>query len=246
MSYHNGPKTLTQNLSNYYDAGNLKSYATGSTVWKNFTTGNTVSVPSIVAYDSSSLNIQSNPNWTFPFNFVPNFSIELWYRTYTTGSGGVVQALSPGIIQIGTYNGNASLTVWDWSASLPSGSHQIKTYINNGATWTGVTTSTTYTDTGSYSTNWLRWHQIVMVFDGATKWDRYNLYIDTVLQSTYNFVGSSFPSASIAGGNNIYVTGASGGLTNNNYAILRTYDYAMSRENIITNYNNTKGRFGLV
>jgi hypothetical protein len=241
MSYFNGAKIITQNLSNYYDAGNLKSYVTGSTVWRNIIGGGLVSLPSLMAYQSSALNLQGNPAWTFPFNFTPNFTVELWYKTYTTGSAFTDQSKSPGIIQIGTYNGNGSLTLWDWSQGQAIGNHSIRSFINNGATWTtSQGSSTTYSDPA-----WLDWHQIVMVFDGATKWDRYNLYIDKVPQFSYNFVGSSFPSSSIAGGNNIYITGAAGGATNNDYAILRTYNYAMNLQDIINNYNNTKGRFGL-
>jgi hypothetical protein len=183
----------------------------------------------------------SNNLFTCGLPFTENASIELWYKTDTTGSGFANQSQSPGIIQIGSYATNASLTLWDWSAGTP-GQHNIRTFVNNATVWSHVVGSTVnYSDS-----NWVgKYHQIVMNFSGsAGKWNSYNLYIDTVLAATINFT-IPFPSASIAGGNTIYAPAASGGSAKNSYGMLRQYNKTLTQAEILQNYNATKGRFNL-
>ena len=252
--YKNTPPIVTNGLVLALDAANPKSYTSGSTVWNSTFSGSgpfNISNPSIASVAS----FQNNPpaiyitqssgtaviNISGNLPFTENLSIELWYKTATTGSGLVTQTESPGIIQIGSYNGNASLALWDWSVGTP-GAHSIRAYINNGATWSHVVSSTTnYTD--AYWVN--KYHHIVMNFSGsAGKWNRYNLYIDTILQGTVNFT-TPFPSASISGGGNLNIPGAAGGSARNSYSILKVYNRELTTTEIFQNYNALKGRFGL-
>jgi hypothetical protein len=254
MASIGGPNIVESGLVSTLDAANARSYTSGSLTWNNLVTP--ALSGSILTGGSGTLRgLSTNPTalfisqsasntsnlFTAGLQFTENASIELWYKTDTTGSGFAAQQESPGIIQIGTYANNASLTLWDWSAGT-AGQHSIRTFVNNGTVWSHVVSSTV-----SYSdSNWVgKYHQIVMNFSGsAGKWNSYNLYIDTVLAATINFT-IPFPSGSIAGGNTIYAPAANGGSAKNSYGMLKQYSRALTQAEILQNYNATKGRFGL-
>ena len=251
--YYGTPPIVTNGLVMYVDAANTLSYVSGSTSWKSLISTGSLTIsqdtlttssfepnPPAIYVPQSFGNGQNVINGNFQFS--ENLSIELWYKTATTGSGFATQAQSPGIIQIGNYANNASFTLWDWSAGLPSGSHSIRAYVNNGTTWSHITSSTTtYSDA-----TWVNKYQhIVMNFSGsAGKWNSFNLYINSTLQSTVNFT-TPFPSASIAGGNILRAPGAFGGGARNSYGIIRVYNKELSLSEITQNYNALKSRFGL-
>jgi len=254
MAGNVAPNIVKDGLVSYFDASNSLSYVSGSAVWNNIsrgsgsfgisnTTTSTASFqnnpPAIYITQPTRSNDPGNISGSLPFT--ENLSIELWYKTSTTGSGASTQFESPGILQIGSYNSNASITLWDWSA-ITIGSHRVYTYVNNGATWShSPGSNTTYSDA-----IWVnKYHHIVMNFSGsANKWNRYNLYIDTVLQTTINFT-IPFPSASISGNGNIRIPGANGGKASNSYSILKVYNRELTTTEIFQNYNALKGRFGL-
>lgn len=245
---------VTNGLVFCLDASNTLSYTSGSASWRNvagtgswtITNGTAITAtfetnPPAIFVTQSTSTAESSIFGFSNFPFSENLSIELWYKTRTTGSGVNNQGQSPGIIQIGDYNGNASFTLWDWSANTP-GQHTIRTFINNGNTWShSLTSNTIYSDS-----QWVdKYHHIVMNFSGSLgKWNKYNLYIDGVLQSTVNFT-IPFPSASISGGNTTYIPGAAGGAARNSYAVVRIYNRELTVSDITQNYNATKTRFGL-
>ena len=84
-----------------------------------------------------------------------------------------------------------------------------------------------------------------MNFSGsAGKWNKYNLYIDNVLQSTINFT-IPFPSASISGNGTLNLPGASGGNARNSYNSIKVYNKELTTTEMLQNYNAYKSRFGL-
>jgi len=254
MSSLGGPNIVTNGLVSTLDAANARSYTSGSLKWNN-PVNQSLSGSISVSSATTTMSLNTNPTalyisqsasnsnnlFTCGLLFTENASIELWYKTDTTGSGFVSQFQSPGIIQVGSYASNASLTLWDWSSSTP-GQHNIRTFVNNGTVWSHTVSSTVnYSDS-----NWVeKYHQIVMNFSGsAGKWNSYNLYIDTVLAATINFT-IPFPSGSIAGGNTIYAPAANGGSARNSYGMLRQYNKTLTQAEIQQNYNATKSRFNL-
>jgi len=254
MGFYKGPNIVKNGLVSTLDAANTRSYTSGSLTWNNLVTPS-LSASILTGTSFALIGVSTNPTalyisqssgttnglFTCELPFTENASIELWYKTDTTGSGFATQGESPGIIQIGNYNANASLTLWDWSVETP-GQHSIRTYVNNATTWSHITSSiVTYSDS-----NWVgKYHQIVMNFSGsAGKWNSYSLYIDTVLAATINFT-IPFPSASIAGGNTLYAPGAAGGSAKNSYGMVRQYNRTLTQAEIQQNYNATKTRFGL-
>jgi hypothetical protein len=248
-----GPNIVTDRLVSLLDTSNPKSYTSGSLKWDNLVTtalsgsilnGNATTLIGLSTNPTALYVSQSSANtsnvFTTGLRFTENASIELWYKTDTTGSGIAEQSQSPGIIQIGSYASNSSLTLWDWSAGTP-GQHTIRTYVNNGTVWSHTASSPLYLDS-----SWVgKYHQIVLNFSGsAGKWNSYTLYVDTLLAYTINFT-IPFPSGSIAGGNTIYAPGANGGSARNSYALVRQHTKALTAQEILQNYNATKTRFGL-
>lgn len=253
MSSLGGPNIVTNGLVSTLDAANARSYTSGSLIWNNpvnRSLSGSISVSSATATMSLNTNptalyisqsaSNSNNLFTCGLPFTENASIELWYKTDTTGSGFANQSQSPGIIQIGSYASNASLTLWDWSQGT-LGQHNIRTFVNNGNVWSNLASSNLYSDS-----QWVgKYHQIVMNFSGsAGKWNSFSLYIDTALAYTLNFT-NPFPSASIAGGDVLYAPAASGGSAKNSYGMLRQYNKTLTQAEIQQNYNATKGRFNL-
>jgi len=250
--YYGTPPIVTNGLVYCLDAANTLSYVSGSTAWRtlvntgSFTISNNTQItssfqvsPPSIYLTQSSFSGQNAINGVFPFS--ENLAIEVWYRTETTGSGFASQFESPGIIQIGNYASNASLTLWDWSAGTV-GFHNMRTFVNNGAIWSHTAASATF-----YSDAvWVNKYQhIVLNFSGsAGKWNRYNLYINSSLQATVNFT-IPFPSASIAGGNNIFIPGANGGSARSSYGSIKIYNRELTLADITQNYNALKSRFGL-
>ena len=253
--FKNTPPIVTSGLVLYMDASNSRSYTSGSTAWNTIVSTGSFSMqqrassvysfvtnpPAIFITQSAGVGGVGAINISGSLPFSENLSIELWYKTATTGSGVANQSESPGILQIGSYTGNASLTLWDWSQNTP-GNHIIRTFINNGTTWSHTALSTTtYSDA-----IWVnQYHHIVLNFSGsAGKWNRYNLYIDNVLQSTVNFT-IPFPSASISDNGTLNMPGASGGNARNSYSILKVYNRELTTTDIQQNYDALKTRFNL-
>lgn len=253
MSTLYSPKIPTDGLLSHLDAENIKSCVSGSSFWRNMAATGTDdgyvatfagstqtffdAYPKAVRIFQGASN--SNNIFTQSLSFNENFTLLLWYKPQATSSGIANQSESPGIIQIGAYAQNASLTVWDWCVNTPN-SHQVKTYLDNGAVWSDVQASATYPDAAWCN----KYHHIALAFSGSLgKWNSYRLYIDGTLQTTMNFA-IPFPSASIAQGNKIYAPAASGGSANNSYAMISTYSRYFLQSDIVAHYNATKGRFG--
>ena len=255
--FKNTPPIATNGLVSYYDAITPTSYTSGSTSWRSLISASNITItnftnqysytfvdrgPTAIGYYQSASNNNSTITlFNQPITFSENFSIEIWYKTYTTASGYPTQAQSPGIFQIGGYAQNASISIWDWTAALATGSRQIRTFINNGSVWSHTTTSPTYTDS-----QWVnKYHQIVLNCSGsAGKWNKCDLYIDTNWVNTVNFT-IPFPSASISGGDRIIAPACNGGSVNNVYAIVKTYNRYLNQSEILQNYNALKTRFNL-
>jgi len=238
MSHNHGPKIVRDGLLNCYDASNPKSYPGSGTVWTDLVSKGSINLSNLYSFDSGiALNTRSNTFATVPFTFGYNMTFELWYKTYQAATGFSTQFQSPGIIQLGTYASSTSFTLWDWSVNTV-GVHNIRTYVANGSVWSYVIDPPrTFTDS-----EWLKYHHIVMVFNGATGWTSYSLYIDTVLMFTQSITPAV---TSLSGGNNVIFPGANGGYENNSYSSLKIYNKSLSQNEIIRNYNATKRKFGL-
>lgn len=237
MAVYGGPYIYSSNLASHFDATNSKSYPGNGSVWYNLAGFDSVNVSNINSYDNNiSLNTRSRSFLVIPFNFNDNMTFEIWYRTYTPLNDGGIFNGSPPIMQIGNYNSNTSFTLWD---VVTTSSRRVRTYVNNGNTWTAQLDSGTFTPEA-----WLRYHHIVMVFSGSNNWSNYKLYIDKNLITNYTIPN---PTSSIGGGSNVVITGATGSQStlDNSYSVVKIYHSALAISDIQQNYNALKGRFGL-
>jgi len=255
--FKNTPPIVTSGLTSYYDAISPTSYTSGSTSWRSIISSSNITVtnftnpneytfvdtrPTAIGFYQTASTINSSRTlFNLPILFSENFSLEIWYKTYTTASGHADQSQSPGIFQIGSYAQNASISIWDWSGALPQGQHQIRTFTNNGAVWSHTTVSATYSDA-----QWVnKYHQIVLNCSGSSgKWNKCDLYVDTVLVNTINFT-TPFPSGSISGGDRVIAPQCNGGAVNNVYATIKTYNRYLTQAEVKQNYDALKTRFNL-
>jgi hypothetical protein len=154
-----------------------------------------------------------------------NHSTECWI--YPTGNGVVV-----------TYAGQANpLTAYHHSAiEIVSGNLEFGLWNSSGITSTGATSA--------ISNN--AWHQVVLTYDGTTC----RGYLDGSLAGS---VTVSWDSPHINSGSDMYMAFGVSDVTNQGdgtyfngrFGAIRIYTGALTADEILQNYNATKGRFGL-
>jgi hypothetical protein len=231
MSVKGGPNTVTSGLVLELDAGNIKSYPTTGTTWfdksgysnngtlTNGPTFNTGSLGSIV-FDGVDDHVStvSNPIVT------NQITCDAWVNLDTSNITGSVTA---GWI-MGREN-NYRLIYFTSSFSW------ICATVNNG--WYSAGTNISYDYSSSINN---RWFNIIGTYNGT-----YNsMYVNGQLLVT----GSNI-SGNILSANPFYIA-RSQAVGSVNYgkgrgAIYKVYNRALSADEVLQNYNATKGRFGL-
>jgi hypothetical protein len=107
MSYHNGPRTVTDGLVLYLDAGNTKSYPGAGTSWNDLSGNNNSTLVNGPTYSSSNAGIitfdGTNDYVRIPFNSIFNvtsnpFSVIIWNKKNDNSSvyNGLITANSNG------------------------------------------------------------------------------------------------------------------------------------------------------
>jgi hypothetical protein len=238
MAVYGGPDIVTDGLVLHLDAANTKSYPGSGNVWTDLINNQNITISNLHSFDNNiALRVKNRAFATIPFTFNDQMTFEIWYRTYTEFTTTNIFAGSPPIMQIGNYNSNTSITLWH--RILSSTSRNNTTLINNGNTWTGSINTGATTNSA-----WLKYHQICMVFSGNNNWSNYKLYIDKILVTNWDFPN---PTNTIGGGNNLFLTGASGSQPSldNSYSVVRIYNSALGLTDLEKNYEAHKGRFGL-
>jgi len=237
MSVKGGPNTVTSGLVLELDAGNIKSYPTTGTTWFdksgnanngtliNGPTFNTGSLGSIVfdGVDDSTglgniLNIGLN-SWT----------ISCWFRINSpSGVQGIMGKTS------------ARSYVGRYTLFIENGFLYGLLQAENSGNYTVTTSITPYND--------LKWHNAVLSIDRT---QNMTLYIDSINISSTSI--SASVNVNLTGStDNLYVGsyGSSDGTAplysfNGNIATAQIYNRALLADEVLQNYNATKGRFGL-
>ena len=218
MSVKGGPNTVTSGLVLELDAGNIKSYQSGSTTWfdksgyvnngtlTNGPTFNTGSLGSIVFDGADDLIKINNGNG---INIGNIFTTFIWvkfnsYNTVLLGSNDFADSGYP------LYVANLN-----------------DLYITAGSQYTGITTA-------NLSTN--QWTYLTVVRNNTSiTWYKNSVNIGTstlgssssnILKSVGNYNNGGFP-------------------LNGNIASTQIYNRALSAQEVLQNYNATKTRFGL-
>jgi hypothetical protein len=230
MSFVHSPKIVTDGLVLSLDAGNTKSYMSGSTTWfdksglnnngtlTNGPTFNSANGGSIV-FDGVNDIINLGSGTTFNLGGAgKTFSINLWFNSKLWTSAW--QALIT--------KGDTSWRVHRYQSDSP-----VKLAFGTQ----GLSVVDTFTST-IFTTN--TWFNVVCIYDGTSK----KIYVNGSLDSNVSVGGTlldnSYP---------VYIgenAQAIGRYFNGNLSNVQIYNRALSAQEVLQNYNATKSRFGLI
>jgi hypothetical protein len=228
MGYHRGPTIVKDGLVLYLDAANSKSYPTSGTTWSDLS-GNGNNAELINNPTFNSLNNGYFEFVTDDFGRIQNNilldtqtpTVEVWIKTNATTQNGFW-------FEKGTVNTQYSLfqegSIIQWRQRLTNGNL--------------VNLSTT---TANFI-NINNWYQVVGTFISGNR----RLYINGLLVNSDTLSGTI---AINSGGMSIGVyggySGSRGYYYNGNLSNVRIYNRVLSADEVLQNYNATKGRFNL-
>lgn len=256
MSYSNGPKLVTNGLVLYLDAANPKSYIGSGTTWNdlsgtkngtltNSPTYNTSSKGSIV-FDGIDDYI-AIPSDTFGYSTgtTGELSLEAW--VYPTGPFSSYTNEPPttnlgGIFGQGYFGGYAG---WGLGMSTISGVGTVWNFQvrNNGGIIVDGAFPLGYNG-GVYSTFTTgSWYHIVGSF---TRNDKSRFYVNGTLVASTSSVALNNQSLTPTVNNAAIGRGGIGPFQfGGRISVAKLYNRPLSSQEILQNYNSTKGRFGL-
>lgn len=246
MAFQRGPNIVTNGLIFAVDAGNVKSYVSGTTTWRDLS-GN-----------SNTGTINNNP--TYSIDTVPHFD-------FTTNiAGGTFSGINQNIVfQSSTIPTSGSFTIETWmnrdSSSIAlgdresifsntGGSDGFRVQITQASPAQGTLHYLIGGSGGGYSEGPVgsgyniadgKWHQVVAVFDRAAQLGSYavSAYVDGIFKA----------STPISTGNQAFTAaqpGISVGCCNKyrgKISKIIAYNRAMTASEILQNYNASKSRY---
>lgn len=223
-----GPKITTNGLIYYFDAANTKSYPGTGTITKNVSgqpvSGTLQNSPvfsssfgGCLTFNGSTQFITLETNSTLN---IPSGSIETWARCNDITSSLVNTVSSRTGTTAGTFN-------------------LLKAAPVDGNEWRfRVRTSDALYNVGTNEQIDQQWNHVVGTQDSASM----KIYVNGVLKNTLAQTGSINTAA--FGGSWIGNNGGSTAYFNGDIAIVKIYNRALTQDEILNNYNATKGRFG--
>jgi hypothetical protein len=246
MAFIHSPKIVTDGLVLALDAGNVKSYPGSGTTWLDKSgrgnNGTLINGPTFnsanggyIRCDGINDFIEISDNSSLDFGS-GSFTVEYWFRKLAN-----------------TFNFS---NIWGpnkWNTGASPGTNEWYLGIGNGSNATGgnsfrfaIESGSTVYGTGESSTllSSNTWYQLIGQRDGASL----KVYLNGTLNMNVSPSGltTSTTINNIAGRNLRINNSALNALyTNADNAILRIYNKALSPDEVLQNYNATKGRFGL-
>jgi len=220
MAFNFSPRIVTDGLVFYLDAANTKSIVSGSTTWNDLTRNQTVCnvISGVTNYNTNNLG-------SVTFN----------------GTVGYVSNL------VNTYNANSGTTMSCWFKPTTLGSFNVifshDSNTNNGYRFQINGSKLTFT-LGSvsdyiidYTLSINRWYNAVACISGSVA----NIYVNSILITTLNI-------GVMAGSPNLFRIGRN--ISDNfhfvgDISINTLYNRMLTAQEILQNYNATKGRYGL-
>ncbi len=217
-AFHHSPQIVTNGLQLYYDAGNSKSYTSGSSSWINLSRVYGYGAFTDMGYDSSNLgsllfNGTSSRVYSSEGHFFHDAcAVSFWFKR----------------------NANAG-TEWFFH-SVGSGTNRYYGYIYATGQIITVRGTNSPKSLGSgYNDN--IWHNVVMQWNSSLS---IKGYIDGILTLNTSYTESGTSDATYL---NLGMNGSTlwyGG----NLANFMTYNRELSQSEITQNYNALRGRFG--
>jgi hypothetical protein len=217
--YSNGPTIVTNGLVLALDAGDRNSYVSGSTTWNDLVGSNNGTLTNGPTFNTGSLG-------SIVFDGVDDY----------VNINNTVYSLSGGTLNIWFKRSGTTFAIIGSYGG--SGNQRAPTFNQNGSTigWEfgslfERSTGITFTDN--------TWFNMSMTFNSSFN---VNVYINSVLTNTETSLNpggfwNQFPIARYGNFGSFYSKG--------NFSIVQVYNRALSPQEILQNYNATKGRFGL-
>lgn len=233
MAFSYSPKIVTDGLVLYLDAANPYSYVSGSTVWndisRTMTSGSLINGPTFSSANNGSIVFDGSNDYVDLGNspIITTFTqltINSWVRpTSLPASSNQGRVIIRGDDSYRLY--------WYFDGSVGNKLYFYSTDIGEPT----LATSVSYL-TSNFSIN--TWYNINATYDGSLT----NLFVNGVLVAT-----ATGKSGTITGTNNMNLGRSNGNeyFLQGNMPLIQLYNRALSAQEILQNYNATKGRFGL-
>jgi hypothetical protein len=235
MSVAGGPNLIKNGLVLELDAGNIKSYPTTGTTWfdksgnanngtlTNGPTFNTGSLGSIV-FDGSNDYVNCGNNSSI--NIVNDITVNIWFKINLLTSdwqGILAKRLSNSLTNYGI-NFNNSSNLFQWYFMSDGINFRILSVPISGNFIAGA------------------WYNICAIFQTAGSNTDAKMYKNGILLTSGTLLNN------LATVNTPLTLGVSTGTSepfNGNISSVQIYNHALTPQEILQNYNATKGRFGL-
>ena len=231
MATNYNTSIITDGLVLCLDAANVKSYPGSGTTWTdlsgNSNNGTLVNSPTYLVTNNGSLVFNGTSDYisvpsSTALNPTTAITIESWVKFSTTGTR---------IIWCGKGDGVSNPTTQYWMEKTVA--DKIMIYLSFGASAPNVTLKNTTIVAGI-------WYHIVATYDGATIKGYVNGVIDP---TTYSYSGILTTTSTIF---SIGRLGTYNGLyMNGNVSGIKIYNTALSADEVLQNFNATRGRYGI-
>jgi hypothetical protein len=225
MAFSYSPKIVTDSLVLYLDAANPYSYVSGSLNWNDLsrsqTSGSLINGPTYNSANNGSIVFDGVDDYAtvssslFTFG-TGNFTLDVWVKPLSFTTYGHMLSLP---------DQNTFTLKFDTTADSPGGG--IIYYYPN----------TNYGSTPSWKATLNTWNNVTLV--------RLSNVGYTYLNGTFTGTSGNFNNNITTQLLSIHKGFISGELASSQMAAIKIYNRALSAQEVLQNYNATKGRFGL-
>ena len=237
MGFYRGPQIVKEGLVLYLDGANTKSYPGSGTVWKDLSgNGNNGTLVNGVGYTGDNngsivfdgvngyVNFTDKPEFTFTD---AKFSLEVFFRyvNKTKTDNSIIGKRDYGFTQ----------REYNFYMYEPISTPTLRFIISSNLTanWTIVESSTIQKNT---------WYHAVATSDAGVG----RIYLNGVLNATNNSMNSSTTNGtSPLTIGNAFNSGTAIQYFNGSIPLARIYNRALTSQEILQNFNATKGRYGI-
>jgi hypothetical protein len=219
MSYSNGPRIITNNLKLNLDAGNTKSYPGSGSTWLDLSGNGYNGTLSTITYSSANKGFMT-------FNGTSSY--------ITTAFDSVAVGSMPITLEL-WINSDSSTPVGIFD-SAPNNQNVLRNFSSGNIEWWNASPSVSLGLSAS------TWYQLLFIFRFQT-----NRYIDYYRNSQFvsTTMGSTTSTFTWTGLRFGDINNGTAGRYAGKLAIARVYNSLFSLNDVIQNFNATKGRFNL-
>lgn len=240
--FGNGPTIVTNGLVLALDAGDRNSYVSGSTTWFDLTGVNNGTLTNGPTFNSGN-------GGSIVFDGIDDYittPITSTYQVFTFGCWFYNTTSSKSNRTLISKNSYYATTTNDWPVALAlDSSGSAVTFLITSGTSYSITTPDTGTVISASLSSLNTWYYVSANYNKSTV----NLYINGLLvnsqSNTISLPNNTARVYTIGRQSFEYGGGIGNSQYNGNIAQVSIYNRALSADEVLQNYNATKGRFGL-